>query len=267
MLHRYLKSTEDNTEPSSHANYRFAYVCCACSKGIDQKLYRYLNSTEKSARLHQLHSKARLSSQQVKRLATRLEEAIERRGIQVDDALHRDLSTTMAEKTLEIKEKYPPGSFLNIFWEQQERACKLKNAKSMRWEPAMIRFVFIYIRTCIHSPTCSHVTPLYLPPSLHNRWCIYLRHLSSAAYEMLRCSGVFMLPSQRTLRDYTYYTRACLGFSASVDRQMMDLAKIDSCRTLDKYVIVIMDEMHVKEDIVYDKHTGMYCINYTVAPA
>ncbi len=69
-----------------------------------------------------------------------------------------------------------------------------------------------------------------------------------------------MLPSQRTLRDYTYYTRACLGFSASVDRQMMDLAKIDSCRTLDKYVIVIMDEMHVKEDIVYDKHTGMYCI-------
>ena len=41
----------------------------------------------------------------------------------------------------------------------------------------------------------------------------------------------------------------------------MDLAKFDSCPERDKYVIIIMDEMHVHEDIVYDKHTGIYmCI-------
>ncbi len=90
-------------------------------------------------------------------LATRLEEAIQRRGIQVDDALHRDLSTTMAEKTLEIKEKYSPGSFLNIFWEQQERACKLKNAKSMQCDQ-----VCVHIQTYMH--TYTHLLPCHPPP-------------------------------------------------------------------------------------------------------
>ena len=36
------------------------------------------------------------------------------------------------------------------------------------------------------------------------RWCLYLRHLSSSAYELLRDSGVVKLPSQRTLRDCTH---------------------------------------------------------------
>ncbi len=66
------------------------------------------------------------------------------------------------------------------------------------------------------------------------------------------------LPSQRTLRDYTYYTQSCIGFSVTVDEQLMDLAKIDSCAEMDKYVVIIMDEMHIREDIVYDKHTGIY---------
>ncbi len=38
----------------------------------------------------------------------------------------------------------------------------------------------------------------------------------------------------------------------------MELARIDSCPERDKYVVIIMDEMQVREDIVYDKHTGMY---------
>ena len=59
----------------------------------------------------------------------------------------------------------------------------VKSTQGMRWDPLMIR------------------------------WCLYLRHLSSGAYEMLRSSGVLHLPSQRTLRDYKYYTTAKAGFS------------------------------------------------------
>lgn len=102
---------------------------------------RYLNSPEKKERLHQLHSKVRLNGQHIRRLERRLKEAIERRGIEVDDALHQDLSAVIDESSSQVKEKHPPGSFSRIFWEQQERASRLKNAKSMRWEPAMIRFV------------------------------------------------------------------------------------------------------------------------------
>ena len=87
------------------------------------------------------------------------------------------------------------------------------------------------------------------------RWCIYLRHLSSSAYETLRSSDVIKLPSQRILRDYSYYTPAQPGFSASIDQQLLSYAKIESVR--DKFVILMMDEMHIRDDIVYDKHTGM----------
>jgi hypothetical protein len=48
----------------------------------------------------------------------------------------------------------------------------------------------------------------------------------------------------------------CTGFDVSVDKQLMELAQIDSCETRDKCVIIIMDEVHIREDIVYDKHSG-----------
>ena len=203
-----------------------------------------MSTPQKHERLRRFHSKVRLTSQSIRRIEKRLEEAIERRGVEIDDALHQDLSTIMAENSLGVKEQHPPGSFARIFWEQQEQASQLKNAKSMRWEPAMIRLEFLLVVICNLHCEC--------------RWCIYVRHLSSSAYELLRTSGILRLPSQRTLRDYTYHTKACHGFSATVDRQLMDLAKIDSCKAMDKYVIIIMDEMHIREDIVYDKHTGQY---------
>ena len=36
----------------------------------------------------------------------------------------------------------------------------------------------------------------------------------------------------------------------------MDLANIESCPEREKYVLIIMHEMHIREGIVYDKHTG-----------
>ena len=40
------------------------------------------------------------------------------------------------------------------------------------------------------------------------------------AYEVLRDAGLF-LPSQRTLRDYIYYTKSATGFPSSVDEQLL----------------------------------------------
>ena len=70
-------------------------------------------------------------------------------------------------------------------------------------------------------------------------------HLSSSAYEMVRTTGLLSLPSQRSLRDYTYYTHSCVGFSATVDLQIRKVANLNSCEELKKYVVLIMDEMHI----------------------
>ena len=127
-----------------------------------------------------------------------------------------------------------PDSFQYIFWKQQHKAASLKDARSMKWHPLLIK------------------------------WCLYLRHLSGSAYETLRETGIVRLPSQRTLRDYTYYTLASTGFSADVDRQLIEIANLATCPEYAKYVILLMDEMHIKEDIVFDKHTGNcdYCHSF-----
>ena len=101
-----------------------------------------------------------------------------------------------------------------------------KDGRTMRWHPLMIR------------------------------WCLSLRHHSSSAYEILQESGCLTLPTQRTLRDYTYYTKATTEFSTEVDKILKETVKVSNCSTRGKYVLLMLDEMHTREDLVYDKHSG-----------
>jgi hypothetical protein len=32
--------------------------------------------------------------------------------------------------------------------------------------------------------------------------------------------------------------------------------KLSTCEEFQKYVVLVMDEMHIREDLVYDKHSG-----------
>ena len=48
------------------------------------------------------------------------------------------------------------------------------------------------------------------------------------------------------------------GFSHDVDDQLMLAAKIDNetCPEWQKLVVLLLDEMNIKESLVYDKHSG-----------
>ena len=93
--------------------------------------------------------------------------------------------------------------------------------------------------------TCMHVHVTCL-----------LFHRSSGAYETLRSSGCLWLPSQRTLRDHTHYVQAAPGFSQEVDLMLLHAAKVDTCPERKKCAMLLLDEMHIREDIVFDKHSG-----------
>ena len=187
--------------------------------------YRYLTSSEKSERLCRMHNICRSSSKQIERLKTKIAKEVERSGIQVDNMLQQDLQTIMSNSIEAVTTNYPPNSFPAVFWQQQHEAAR-RDPRGMRWHPLMVK------------------------------WCLYLRHLSGSAYETLRTSGVLKLPSQRSLRDYTHYLNTTIGFSAEVDRELMRVAEINTCCEYQRCVALIMDEMHVKNDLVYDKHTG-----------
>ena len=97
-------------------------------------------------------------------------------------------------------------------------------------------------KTCALHPYSSQPCPSDLHLTQHQQ------------YELLRESGCIHLPSQRTLQDYTHYIPAKVGFSAEVDQQLIDT--IDFTEEVNRYVALLLDEVHIKEDLVYDKHSG-----------
>ena len=72
---------------------------------------------------------------------------------------------------------------------------------------------------------------------------------------ILRDSSVIMLPSQRTLRDYTHCLKACSGFT-EVDEHLSTAMQLTTCEEHEKLVVLLLDEMHVRENLVFNKHEG-----------
>ena len=73
------------------------------------------------------------------------------------------------------------------------------------------------------------------------RFALPLHGKSSAAYREVRESGGLILPSERVLRDYKNYFKPKAGISVA---------------GIQRYVIVVMDEMKMQSNLVYDKYSG-----------
>ena len=146
---------------------------------------RCLTTPQKLARFRQLCLDFKCNYSQVERLRLKLTASTEERSTEVDEGLNRNLVAIVEEASPQISDMYHPGSFQRVFWEQQRKSNSLKYTRGMRWDTLMIW------------------------------WCLYLRHLSERAYDLLRDAGVNILPSQRTLRDYTYTLYVRLAHAVS----------------------------------------------------
>lgn len=171
--------------------------------------YRFIRTPEKDSRLHELHRRDRAIKKRLFRLRNKLDDITMKFGVLVDNHMTSDLVEIMKTHKDQVLSHHSENSFPHIFWQQQFEAAQ-KSPKGMRWHPLMIR------------------------------WCIYLRHKSSGAYDLLRESGVVSLPSQRTLRDYTHYIPPSTGFSSEVDQQLIAAAQIEKLEDWQKCVIVIL---------------------------
>ena len=189
---------------------------------------RYLKTPQKIRKLKSLRQKATAAERKVKQLRGKIQRITNKVGVEVDDALHNDLLTTMKDNDSRIEEKYPTGTFRYLFWKEQMKCAMASNARQMRWHPTIIK------------------------------WCLNLKLLSSAAYHSLRTAGFIKLPSERTLRDYTHYFKSKPGFQVEVEQMLMKEAGLDKSTILgyQKFVTILFDEIKVKESIVYDKHSS-----------
>ena len=185
--------------------------------------YRYLSTPpEKIDRLHDLHRETRAYRLKVERLQASVTAL---HGVTLDEETTSDLHHIMLE---EEEQAVQQDGIQKIFWQQHKEAASRsrESKKGMRWHPLMVR------------------------------WCLFLRHQSNKCYETLRESGCIHLPSQRTLRDYTHYVQSGVGFSTEVDCLLLQAMNLMTCPEWHKLVILLLDEMHIREDLVYDKHTG-----------
>jgi hypothetical protein len=130
-----------------------------------------MTPSEKDFHMHALQREKRALQLKVKRLEGKLAAAIEATSITLDDEISSDFQKIMADEEECITKEYSKDSFPYIFWKQQQNALARKGStkNEMRWHPLIIK------------------------------WCLYIRHHSSKAYEALRESSCISLPSQLTL--------------------------------------------------------------------
>eukprot|EP00794_Sanderia_malayensis_P002206 gene2206-2512_t len=161
----------------------------------------------------------RLKQKKLENTIKELNVALKQNGIAINENLHNDFTNLINS----AQEKLPEESFEKLFWEQQQKAFKCE-AKGLRWHPMMIRF------------------------ALH----IHLRFPS--AYRALKESGVIKLPCERTLRDYSNIIHPKVGFNKETfDDLKHQASKLEGT---EKYVVLMFDEVSIKDDLVFDSHTG-----------
>ena len=187
---------------------------------------RYLNTPEKKMKADDLKKRVHAAEASVKRLKEKIKKLTEDHGETIDNELHSDLLSIMQSNNEDVKKAYPEGSFSRLFWEEQLQAASAKRPCQVRWHPVMIK------------------------------WCLNLKLLSGSAYHALRTSGFIKLPSERTLRDYVHYFSNKPGFQPEVLGQLLKEANLQALPPSRRFVALILDEMKIKEGLVYNKYSG-----------
>lgn len=186
---------------------------------------RYLNTPQKIIKIKSLRERATAAESEVQKLTNLMNNLIQSDGVGISSDFHDDMLSVMNEHNDSINDQYPEASFRRLFWAEQFKVAKVSDPRQMRWHPTMIR------------------------------WCLNLKLLSSSTYHCLRTSGFIKLPSERTLRDYTNFLKSKPGFQSEVDLMLVRESNLSTLPEWRKYVVVLFDEIKVRENLVYDKHS------------
>ena len=156
----------------------------------------------------------RLQCKLLEKQVKNLQSQITKHAVNVSKPLEKDLLTIMSGQNLDAT------PHMKFFWEQQMHLLQT-NKMGRRYHPQVIRFAL----------------------SIHCK--------SPSVYRELRESGALILPSEHVLRDYKNYFRPGAGIK---DENIKELIEKTSEHTgIQKYVSVVMDEMKIQENLVFDK--------------
>lgn len=159
----------------------------------------------------------RLKCAELERELNEMRGVIVKTNIEVDHELCNDFTKILDE----ADDKITP--FMSVFWQQQKKLFS-GSRTGERYHPIIIRF------------------------------CLSLAAKSPSCNEELRNSKVLALPSQRRLKDYRNAIRPQRGFQDEIVEELNSLT--DTYFDVQRYVLLLFDEMKVMSNLVSDKVTG-----------
>lgn len=118
------------------------------------------------------------------------------------------------------------ADFPTLFLATQLKMHQLKSKKSRRWHPLVVH------------------------------WCLFMYNQAPNLYKSLESSGILHLPSYRTLLRHTPDVGRKPNFQPGMFIQVAEDFKLNCLKEPQKYFSLLLDEMKVKEDLIYSKKTG-----------
>lgn len=203
--------------------------CCKHSQAVEKTQRSKLKKLSEPAHLNSPVSQTpperikltlqmqRLRCAELERQLNEMKAEIKNSSIEIDHELSKDLTSIIGKANAKIT------PFMDLFWQQQKKMFS-SSTTGVRYHPMIIRY------------------------------CLSLAAKSPSCYEELRNSGILMLPSQRTLRDYRNYIRPRRGFQESVLQELKEMT--DKYFDVQRYIVLLFDEMKIMSNLVFDKVTG-----------
>ena len=146
----------------------------------------------------------------------KMKNELDHQSVDMTKELHADLKKSVEEGVIN-------DPLAKLFWEEQVKAFQKPN-RGMRWHPTMVRLA------------------------------ILLRCQSKAAYATLRNTGILKLPGESTLKDYTNAVLPQAGFNQNTLKELEK--KTEDWPESKRFVVLMHDEMSIKEDLVFDRRSG-----------
>ena len=158
----------------------------------------------------------RLKCAQLEQALSEMRAELQKSSMEINNDLNNDCMQILDSAGTKIT------PLMKLFYEEQKKLFN-RSSSGVRYHPTIIRF------------------------------CLSLAAKSPSCYEELRNSGVLVLPSQRTLKDYRNVIKPKRGFQ----KEVIEVLKSErsSYFNVERYIVLLFDEMKARSNLVLDKMT------------
>lgn len=182
---------------------------------------RFLDKEQMKKKVAALNLKNKILKKSVAVLEKKIQQSIHRDGIFLSEEDSTEFEEILKENPFENK-----SVFKKLLLREQLKLLKGNNSRPRKWHPAIIQ------------------------------WCLYMKAKSPTSYRALK--QVITLPSTSTLINYSKHLAATSGFTEEILVEMRTKINLDHLEDHQKYFSLILDEIQIKEDLIFQSSTGEF---------